>query len=58
MYKPKKYEVCGSGSGWGVWCIESNTKVESFGPSKGDRLRALEYMYQLNGWNLPKGGFK
>ena len=48
-YKPKQYEVGCSGSGWGVWNINTNEKVESC----GDRLQALELMYNLNGWRRP-----
>lgn len=57
-FKPKKYEVCGTGSGWGVWCIETNQKVEAFGNSKSDRLRAVEHMCFLNGRATPTNGFK
>lgn len=48
-FKPKQYEVGCSGSGWGVWNIKTNEKVESC----GDRLQALEVMYNLNGWRKP-----
>lgn len=54
------YKVMATGSGWYLFkkTEQSNdyVKVEGFGCRQGDRVRALEMMYQLNGWNLPKGG--
>ncbi|MDR2010419.1 MAG: hypothetical protein LBQ22_08050 [Bacteroidales bacterium] len=51
-----------SGSGWGLWKMdeESNNyyKVESFGGRSWDRIRALEAMFKLNGWNIPVGGLR
>jgi len=52
-YKPKQYEVGCSGSGWGVWNLATNQKVEGFSSCKFGRLQALELMYKLNGWKLP-----
>ena len=52
-YKTKKFEVDCSGSGWGVWDVNTNEKVEGFGSSKFGRLQALDLMYELNGWKKP-----
>jgi len=57
------YKVMASGSGWGLWkkiegASDDYKKIESFGGRSWDRIRALEMMFQLNGWNLPKGGIK
>jgi hypothetical protein len=56
------YKVMASGSGWGLWKMdeESNNyyKVESFGGRSWDRIRALEAMFKLNGWNIPVGGLR
>lgn len=56
------YKVMASGSGWGLWKKdeESNNyyKVESFGGRSWDRVRALEAMFKLNGWNIPVGGLR
>jgi len=52
-YKPRKYEVACSGSGWGVWEIATGNKVEGFTSSRIGRIYALELMYELNGWNKP-----
>jgi len=52
-FKQRKFEVGCSGSGWGVWEIETGQKVEGFGSSKIGRIYALELMYELNGWKKP-----
>ena len=52
-FKPKRFEVGLSGSGWGVWDITTDCKVEGFSKSKQGRLEALELMYELNGWKKP-----
>lgn len=53
-----KYHVCLAPSGWAVY-DNTGSKVKSFGSSRSwARIDALTYLYQLNGWNLPKGGFR
>jgi len=52
-FKPRKYEVGCSGSGWGVWEIATGNKIEGFSSRSFGRIQALELMYQLNGWKLP-----
>lgn len=53
-----KYQVNLAPSGWAVYDNNGN-QVKSFGSSRSwARYEALTYMYQLNGWNLPKGGFR
>lgn len=58
-YKPKKYEVGCSGSGWGVWeCATGNKVYGSDSGREWGRIEALKVCYELNGWNIPKGGFR
>lgn len=54
----RRYSVSLAPSGWAVYDEQTNMKVKGFSCLKGGRLQALELMYQLNGWNLPKGGFR
>lgn len=57
MTTNKKYHVCLAPSGWAVY-DETGHQVKSFSGHRCGRYDALTYMYQLNGWNLPKGGFR
>lgn len=57
MKTNNKYHVCLAPSGWAVFDAEGN-KVQGFSGRRCGRYDALTYMYQLNGWNLPKGGFR
>jgi len=54
------YKVMATGSGWYLWKRDEKSndyvKVEGFGNSSWDRIKALEMMFSLNGWNIPKGG--
>ena len=54
----RRYSVSLAPSGWAVYDEMTNTKVKGFSCLKGGRLNALELMYQLNGWNIPRGGFR
>ena len=53
-----KYQVCLAPSGWAVYEKATGSKVKGFSGHPSGRYDALAYMYQLNGWNLPKGGFR
>ena len=58
MTTEKKYKVNLAPSGWAVYDNNGN-QVKSFCSSREwARIEALTYMYELNGWNLPKGGFR
>ena len=54
------YKVMASGSGWYLWKKIEGTddykQVQGFGNRQWDRIRALETMFQLNGWKIPSGG--
>ena len=54
------YKVMATGSGWQLWKIVEGTndytKIQGFGNRQWDRIRALEMMFQLNNWSIPKGG--
>ena len=53
-----KYHVSLAPSGWAVYTNEG-IQVKTFGSSRTwARIEALTYMYELNGWTLPKGGFR
>lgn len=54
----KKYIVSLSPSGWAVFEAATSTRVETFSGREFGRIEALTLMYKLNGWNLPKGGFR
>lgn len=56
--KSRRYSVSLAPSGWAVYDEHTNMKVKGFSCLKGGRFQALELMYQLNGWSLPKGGFR
>lgn len=54
-----KYEVCLCPCGWAVYEKFTGNQVKAFGSSRTwAKIEALKYMYELNGWNLPKGGFR
>ena len=55
MTTANKYKMMRSGSGWGIWSSATGAKIKGFGLN---RIAALEYLYMLNGWNLPKAGFR
>ena len=50
MIRVRKYRVCCSGSGWGVWEIATGHKIVGFGQN---RIAALEKWYELEGWRKP-----
>lgn len=53
-----KYHVNLAPSGWAVYNNEG-IQMKSFGSSRTwARIEALTYMYEMNGWNLPKDGFR
>ena len=58
MTTNNKYQVCLAPSGWAVYEKATGKQVKSFSGRSFGRYEALTYMYQLNGWNLPKGGFR
>lgn len=58
MTTNNKYQVCLAPSGWAVYDRTTGIKVKGFSSRSFGRIDALTYMYQLNGWNLPKGGFR
>ena len=59
MTMNSKYQVNLAPSGWAVYERETGIQVKSFGSSRSwARIEALKYMYELNGWNLPKDGFR
>ena len=58
MATSRRYSVSLAPSGWDVYDDQTNQKVKGFSSRKGGRLEALELMYELNGWNLPKNGFR
>jgi len=58
MTTTNKYRVHRCASGWGVWDAETGIKIKGFPNFSYGRIMALEYMYALNGWNLPKAGFR
>lgn len=51
MTQTRRYEVHAAGSGWGVWDNETGCKIKGFGSRSIDRYAALQYMYELYGWN-------
>ena len=58
MTRNAKYHVTLAPSGWAVYDA-NGIQVKSFGSSRSwARYEALTHMYELNGWNLPKGGFR
>ena len=58
MATSNKYKVCLSPSGWAVYEKATGQKVRSFSGRAIGREQALAYMYELNGWKLPAGGFR
>lgn len=58
MGTSRRYTISLAPSGWAVYDEHTNKKVASFGCRNAGRLNALEKMYQLNGWNIPKDGFR
>lgn len=56
--KSRRYSVSLAPSGWAVYDEQTNMKVKGFSCLRGGRIQALELMYQLNGWNLPKSGLR
>ena len=50
MAQKRKYQIGCSGSGWGVWEIATGNKVKGFGQN---RVAALEFWYELEGWRKP-----
>ena len=58
MMTSNKYHVCLAPSGWAVYEKASGTKVKGFSGRPFGRYDALTFMYLLNGWSLPKGGFR
>ena len=54
----RTYSVSLAPSGWAVYDEQTNLKVKGFSSLRGGRIQALQLMYQLNGWNLPKGGLR
>lgn len=53
-----KYQVNLAPSGWAVYEKATGIKVKGFSGRTYGKIDALKYMYELNGWNLPKGGFR
>lgn len=53
-----KYEVLRAPSGWAVYDKATGTKVQGFSFTDQGRKDALAHMWKLNGWKLPKGGFR
>ena len=58
MTQNNKYHVCLAPSGWAVYENATGKQVRSFSGRSCGRFDALAYMYELNGWRLPKGGFR
>ena len=58
MTTNNKYQVSLAPSGWAVYDKATGIKVKGFSGRGSGRIDALTYMYRLNGWNLPKGGFR
>ena len=58
MATTNKYQVRLAPSGWAVYEKATGKQVRSFSGRAFGREQALAYMYQLNGWKLPAGGFR
>lgn len=58
MTTNKKYQVSLAPSGWAVYDNETGRKIKGFSSRSYGRIEALTFMYHLNGWNLPKNGFR
>ncbi len=57
MAQARKYEVGASGSGWGLWEVETGRKVAGFTSLPIGRYMALKCLYELNGWDWLKSKY-
>lgn len=58
MATQRRYSVNLAPSGWAVYDNETGEKVKGFSGRGFGRIDALKYLYDLYGWNYPKGGFR